>query len=169
MKEIQLTQNKIAVVDNEDFEFLNKYKWNVLNDKNRCYAVRYITIKSQDKEKNTKYIKKIIWMHRVIMRNKLKDNELIDHKNMNGLDNRKCNLRICTHSQNGMNREGQGGSSIYKGVCWNNNYQKWRAQIKLNYKLIHLGDFNNEIEAAKAYNVAAKKYFGEFAWLNFKE
>ena len=100
---------------------------------------------------------------------KTKANEIVDHINHNGLDNRRANLRIATASQNnansrrGMNR----GRSKYKGVWWDEKAGKWRAGIKCQGKCIHLGMFDDEIEAAKAYDRAAGLYHGEFAVLNF--
>ena len=90
----------------------------------------------------------------------------IDHINGNGLDYRKCNLRVCTHQQNLQNQRIQKGVSKFKGVCWHKASQKWMAKIKHNYKTIYLGVFNNEIDAAKSYNKKAKELFGEFARLN---
>lgn len=92
-------------------------------------------------------------------------NEVVDHINHDTLDNRRCNLRVCTNQQNSMNQRPQAGkSSKYKGVSKTIKYQ---ASISYNGKSIHLGVFDDEIEAAKAYDVKAKELFGEFAYLNF--
>lgn len=91
----------------------------------------------------------------------------IDHVDGNGLNNQRMNLRICTHLQNTMNRKkSKGKSSVFKGVVWNKEKNNWRARIRVNKKLIHLGYFFIEAEAAKIYNIAAVKYFKEFARLN---
>jgi hypothetical protein len=91
----------------------------------------------------------------------------IDHKNHNGLDNRKTNLRKITHQQNMMNRRpSKNSTSKYKGVSLFKRDKKWIAHICFNRILRYIGIFATEIEAAKAYNIFAKKYFGEYAYLN---
>lgn len=162
MKKILLTQNKFTLIDDEDFELIDKYKWHVR--KHRC--VFYAQHCYRDKEnKRTKSIQ----MHRLIMG--IDDpNIQIDHINGNGLDNRKCNLRICNNSQNHMNRKKQKNcSSKYKGVSWHKLKNKWSSYIKIRGKLKYLGDFIDEKEAAKKYDIMAIKFFGEFAQLNFKK
>ena len=150
MKEIQLTQGKVALVDDEDFEYLNQWKWYVTK---RNYVRR-------SKENETLYL------HRIILNVKDK-NIFIDHVNMNKLDNRKINLRICNRSQNGMNRNKTSlNSSGYKGVVFDIRRKKYYAKIKVNQKIIFLGYYINCIDAARAYNQAAQKYHGEFAKLN---
>jgi ABC-type sulfate/molybdate transport systems ATPase subunit len=169
MREIKLTQGFVAIVDDEDFEYLNQFKWWV-SGKHTKYAVTSIT-----HNKVEIYFK----MHRILMGLKKGDSEKVDHINSNGLDNRRCNLRICNHSQNMMNRrKGSGCSSKYKGVSlhrdkrfnktkqeWVMYRPRWVAHIKLEKK-ISLGYFKTEEDAAIAYNNAAIKHFGEFANLN---
>ena len=102
-----------------------------------------------------------------------------DHVNHNGLDNRKANLRAVTHMQNVWNRRKFSGltscgvkrpsRSKYKGVDWANDMKRWRARIRVNGKRIYLGSFESELDAAKAYDTAAKKYHGEFATVNFPD
>jgi len=102
-------------------------------------------------------------LHHTILETK----NLIDHINGNPLDNKKRNLRICSKSQNQYNSKIRvDNTSGFKGVCWSKCYKKWRVYIYKNKHQILLGYFNNKIEAAKAYNEAAKKYHGEFARLN---
>ncbi len=157
-RRIALTQGKYAIVDPEDFETLNLFKWCAAKDYETFYAIRYARINN----KNT-----TIKMHRQIMN--AKKNDIVDHRDKDGLNNTRENLRIATAAQNnanskrGMNR----GKSKYKGVCRDEKCGKWRAGIKCQGKHIHLGMFEDEIEAAKAYDEAAKKYHGEFAVLNF--
>lgn len=159
MKQIPLTQGKSTLVDDEDFEELSQHKWYANKSNKNWYAKRNCRI-------NGKWIK--LRMHRLIM-NAQKGQE-IDHKNGNGLDNRRCNLRFCTQSQNLQNQQRRyTGISQYKGVSWKKQNKKWQAYIRLNCKPQYIGYFSDEIEAAKAYDTKAKELFGEFACLNFPE
>jgi len=157
MKRIKLTQGKWALVDDSDFERLNQWKWFADKQGNTFYAVRNsATING----KQTR-----IRMHRVIMNTH--EGMETDHADRNGLNNQKHNLRICTKSQNRMNRKKYvKNSSKYKGVTWAKYAKKWRARIQINIKAIFLGHFLLEEEAALAYNKKAKELFGEFAYLN---
>lgn len=148
--EIPLTNGGISLCSEEDFDNLSQYKWFHIVDGNVLYAARDIDHK------------RFVRMHTVIM-----DSLFIDHKNGNGLDNRRDNLRFATNSQNQMNR-GKFASSYskFKGVCWHKRDKRWTAGIKANGKELHLGNFINEYDAAKAYNDAALKYFGEYSRLN---
>jgi hypothetical protein len=149
MKTVKLTQNKRAIVDDEDFYFINQYKWHF----NGRYAVR----------NNPPRGSKLIRMHRIIA--DAPDGVEVDHINGDRLDNRKSNLRLCNHSENGKNISiSKINTSGYKGVSKNGNC--WRARIRVDGKLISLGYFREKTDAAMAYNHAAKKYFGEFAKLN---
>ncbi len=160
MKHIPLTQGKVAIVDDEDYDFLMQWKWYAGKAGRRYYAVR-----------NTRNQKMgsppIIFMHRVIV-NAPEDKD-IDHKNHNALDNRKVNLRICTRSENMANVRPQTNRiSQYKGVSQTGRRkQAWRSRIKHNYITIYIGYYASEIEAAKAYDKKAKELFGEFACTNF--
>lgn len=146
---------KFMLVDNEDFESINGYKWSVTKT---GYAQAHIP--------NTGCAGKPVLAHTLIM-NTPKGLE-VDHINGNKLDNRKSKLRIVTKQQNYQNQGKRLGCySKYKGVSWNKRSKKWLAYICLNYKLIHLGYFSDEIEAGKAYDTKAKELFGEFAKLNF--
>lgn len=159
MKEIQLSRfgkNKgkfIALVDDEDFESINQYKWFVMKSRTTIYAARNVRVGG--KRTNLR-------MHWEIMGGKG-----VDHKDHNGLNNQKSNLRFCTASENLMNRrKWKNTSSIYKGVCFNKLARKWQANIQTNGKLIHIGLFVSEVDAARAYNEKAIEFFGEFANLN---
>jgi hypothetical protein len=156
MREILLTQNKVAVVDDEDFEYLSQFGWHARKDRHTFYAARNIM-------QNGKRITQ--GMHRLIMDAPC-DME-IDHINGNGLDNRRCNLRLCTTPQNKRNsRLRKDNKSGFKGVSWNKAAQKWVSQITHNGKVIYIGSFDNTVDAAIAYNEAALTLHGEFARIN---
>jgi len=108
-----------------------------------------------------------VLMHREIMQ--AKKGQIVDHTNGDKLDNRKTNLRLCTHKQNISNQKVQSKlskSSKYKGVIWDKKKKKWLARIQINKKIIYLGWFDSELAAAEAYNAGAKTFFKEFARLN---
>jgi len=157
MKRIQLTQNQVALVDDEDYKELNQHKWYAAkNNYGGFFAVRG---KGKSPHQRT------VSMHREIMN--FPKRMQVDHRNHHTLDNRKSNLRICNCSENMQNGKAhKGGTSKHKGVVWHKNKKKWMAQIQLNGKQTYLGYFINEIEAANAYNEAATELFGEFAYLN---
>ncbi|MHC4336645.1 MAG: AP2 domain-containing protein [Planctomycetota bacterium] len=160
MKKIPLTQGKVALVDDEDYERVSKYKWYTAKVQGFFYAVTNVRV-----EDGRRRQKKVI-MHRFILGF---PNSFIDHMNHRSLDNRRRNLRPCTGSQNQQNRLPLAGySSVHKGVRWQKRAKSWYAQIKHNGKAFHLGCFRSEVRAAKAYDEAAKEKFGEFAWLNFQ-
>jgi hypothetical protein len=156
IKSIKLTKGQIAVVDAEDYERLNQWKWTALVTPYGYYATRSIRTETGKT--------KSIYMHRAVLN---ATTSLVDHINGNRLDNRKVNLRLCNHSENNMNMSSHADStSKYKGVYWVKRDRKWRARIQINKKLKSLGCFDCEIEAALAYNKAAQQLFGEFARLN---
>lgn len=154
MKEISLTQGKVAIVDDEDFERINQYKWFASWDGHNWYAVRGGTRIAGNR--------KLIRMHREIMN--AKKGEEIDHCNGDGLRNLRENLRLCTTQQNAFNKNAHKDNKLgIKGVTWAKHARKFRAQIKANSKIIHLGYFNVLGDADSAYRIAEEKYFGEFA------
>ncbi len=156
MKQIKLTNNKLTIVDNDDYIKYNKFKWYAHYDGYHYYPVRTYRYNG---------IQKTIRLYRKIMN--AKRTEKIDHINGNTLDNRKCNLRICSASENQMNRsKTKKNASGYKGVYWNNYNKKWQVGITFNKQKIHLGYFKDIKKAAKAYNKAAIKYHKKFAKLN---
>lgn len=155
MKEIELTQGKVALVDDKDYEYLSQWKWRAMKKQNTWYAVR-----------TTYNPTRVILMHREIMN--APNDKQVDHINRNGCDNRRKNLRLCTNQQNGANRGAQkNNTSGYKGVYWHKTKSKWNAKIKVSGKKIHLGYYQSVKDAAKAYDKAADEFFGEFAYLNF--
>lgn len=158
-KEIRLTQNKVAIVDDDDFELLNKWKWFASEGGNTAYAKRRMWF--------TDGRKRIIGMHRLLMGIHFGIEKQIDHINGDGLDNRRCNLRIASKAENVRNKgKLRNNTSGYKGVAWHDRAQKWQAGIKKNNKRIYLGLFHSKRLAALAYNEAALKHHGKFARLN---
>jgi hypothetical protein len=143
MREIPLTQGKIALVDDDDFEELNKYKW--------CARVREHTSYAERKESKTR---KIIRMHREVLKY-IPDGMFTDHIDGNGLNNQKYNLRIVTTRQNAQNRH-QIKTSKYPGVVWHSRDKKWYARIIVDGKQNSLGYYDLEDDAANAYNIACK-------------
>ena len=158
MKRIALTQGKFALVDTIDFAYLNQWKWSIYKIRQTWYVKRTIH--------GLKH--KTIYLHRVILeRIGYKDFKQVDHVDGNGLNNRRKNLRPATRKQNQHNQKiSIKNTSGYKGVYWNNQRKRWMAYIKLNGKQIYLGYFDNALNAAKAYNRAAKKYHKKYAKLN---
>lgn len=154
MKEIPLTQGKVTLVDDEDYDYLNQFRWFAHKNDYTYYATRNIKLNNGKRT--------ILRMQNVIKQ--AYNGFIIDHIDHDGLNNQRCNLRICTPRQNMMNKNPK---HKYLGVrLLRNKYIS--AQITAQGKYIHLGYFKTEESAARAYDNAAKKYFKEFANLNFK-
>jgi hypothetical protein len=159
-RRIPLTQGKFAIVDPEDYDRLNKYRWHVTKNGNTFYAKRNPRVGRRGRAPS-------IYMHRCII--KVPPPLVIDHINFNGLDNRKANLRLATRTQNNrhVRRTRNPGTSKYKGVSWYTREKRWVVKIHADGKTHTVGYFTDEVEAAKAYDKAAKIYHAEFAALNF--
>lgn len=142
-KEIPLTQGKVALVDDEDYPTVIKYRWCAVKDTHTFYALRNI-LAPTGKRHN-------IRMHRMILN--LPEGVISDHINGNGLDNRRKNLQIVTNRQNCQNKHTK-KSSRYPGVSWNKSHRKWVANIRVGCKIHYLGDFDQETKAHFAYQYA---------------
>ena len=155
MKTIPLTQGKITIVDDDVYEWASQMNWYALAacDSNIWYAARNVNVgKRQRIETLHRRIIGAIWK------------EKTDHRDGDGLNNLRSNLRICTHTENMRNRKlHRNSGSGLKGVSFEKKFHKYRARIRVNGHRIHLGMFQSPLQAAKAYNMAAVKYFGEFA------
>lgn len=147
MREIQLTRGKVALVDDEDFELVSKYKWKYLHNKGR----------------NTGYAQhsELGLMHRFLLQPPRE--LLIDHVDKDGLNNSRGNLRLATRSQNAMNRGKQrDNTSGYKGAYWDKRRGTWFSVTKINQKTIRIGDFPTALAAHEAYVRVCRALHGEF-------
>jgi hypothetical protein len=155
MKHIPLTKGYFALVDDEDFEWLSKFKWHY--HKNSCSDNGYAMATIKQKR---------VSMHRLIL-GVIDPLIEVDHRNLIGIDNQRHNLRSCTKAENMRNKGTfKTSASGYKGVNWSANVGKWHVRIMVDKKAIDLGYFDCKESAARVYNNAAKKFFREFAWLN---
>jgi hypothetical protein len=152
MREIPLTKGRVAFVSDEDWERVSQYHWFIR-------GLGYVATTINHKK---------VYLHRFIMG--AKDGQYIDHINGIRTDCRRENMRFCNKSQNSANSKLDAkNTSGYRGVSFCVRDKIWKAQIQVEEKGMRLGSFHNPIDAAKAYDVAALAYFGEFARLNFPE
>ncbi len=158
MKQIKLTKGQFALVDDEDYVWLSRWRWHTRVAKHTNYAARSVS-GVDGKQRDLK-------MHRAIL--KVEQGYDIDHKDRNGLNNQRNNLRQCTKSENCYNRSKHpSNTSGYRGVSWRAQRNRWKAQINVDGAQIHIGSYFCIIKAARAYDEAAKKHHREFAQLNF--
>jgi len=156
MKTINLSQGMVAKVDDSDYDWLNKYKW--------CYVKKSETLGYAQGYVNGRGVR----LHRLIMGCKNNDGKLIDHKDRDGLNCQRDNLRFCTHRQNQRNQSPRkGSSSKYLGVHWGKQSKRWISTINISGKMMNLGSFKIEEDAAIAYDKAAIKRDKNFVNLNF--
>lgn len=146
-----------VIIDAEDVDKVREYCWYVHKNGNNFYCMTSIYLGNGKQ--------KALLLHRLILDS---PDLFIDHINHIGLDNRKSNLRVVTNQENQMNRKpNKNSSSKYKSVYWHKRKSKWYVQIRFNSKRIHIGYFDNEVQAALAYDAKAMELFGEYAKLNF--
>jgi len=159
---IRLAQPKYAKVDPADYKRLRGYEWIAKKGRNSFYALRRVPTGKAGK-------KALVYMHQEII--EVPEPMVVDHINHDGMDNRRANLREATYSQNMCNVRKRSGTkhSKYRGIYWKKKNRKWGATIGFEKKRIHLGYFRNEIDAARAYDRAARRYHKDFACLNFPD
>lgn len=151
MTEIQLTQGYVALVDDADADLVRGHRWYPAVHKNKHTVYAWTRIDGV-------YTR----MHHLILGSR----QQTDHRDGNGLNNQRSNLRFATQAQNQQNKYNPRGSSRFKGVSWHKGANKWRVCISANGKAYRFGLHEKEEDAARAYNEAAKRLHGEFARLN---
>jgi len=154
-----------TLVDDKDLTWLTKWQWSARKSYNVWYVIRYMPREYRSYA--------VVFMHREIL--EANTGVLVDHKNGDGLDNRRANLRLANTQENCANQRkvvsygGKKPSSIYKGVSWSKQHERWGARIMVNRRQVFLGLYSTEFSAAIAYNAAALEHFGEYARLNLVE
>lgn len=157
MRLVQLTRGKYAIIDSEDFSAVECYKWNYSNSGYAKTAVPHPTIKGRQS---------YLYMHTLLM--STPKGMHVDHKDGNSLNNQRSNLRLCSHADNMRNSKiPKNNTSGYKGVGFLKRSGRWNACIYFMNKRIHIGNYTNKDDAARAYDTKATELYGEFARLNF--
>lgn len=156
MKIIKLSKGQETIIDDDDFERVSKYKWHAAFSGIRYYAARTIKVNRKTKR---------IYLHHFILNTK----SLVDHKNGNSLDNRKENLEESNYSKNGRNRHKIRNKTGFVGVTYKPKINKFYASITINNRVVHLGNFETAVEAAKIRDLKATELFGNNIQLNFPD
>lgn len=161
MRELQLTKGEVALVDDDDFYWLNQWRWHSIAIKGKSYVFR-------SRKNNHLGLSSRAYLHRIVMRTE-DPNLVVDHIDGNPFNNQKCNLRVCTKLENGKNvTSHKGSSSKFLGVSWDKQRKKWSAQLTHKGKVVYSQRFESEEDAARAYDSKARVFHGTFANLNFK-
>lgn len=166
MKEIKLTRGYAALVDDEDYERVARFKWRAQVTEHHVYGVREEHIGGGRKNRK----RRSILLHRFVIGLELCEGRDVDHENRNGLDCQRRNLRVCSRAQNNQNARKQirvGGRSPYKGVAFHSFSGLWLARVCVNKIQKSLGYFKTDVEAALAYDFAAREHYGVYARPNF--
>jgi hypothetical protein len=153
MKQLELSQNKVALVDDEDFEWLNQWKWHAIKSRGDLfYAVRSERVGDRQRR---------VWLHRLLLG--LQSGEQCDHRNGNGLDNRRANIRKATQRENNLNRRRfKTNKSGYIGVSWNSVYRQWQAHAIIDGRWTLLGQFDAKDDAIAARRQAEARHYAGF-------
>jgi hypothetical protein len=166
MKTVQLTHGYVATIDDADHEAVSQHLWHAVVKLRRDGSIKAVYARSTIRREDGRRAK--TYLHRFILG--VTDPKAgVDHEDHNGLNCQRHNLRPCTHAQNNGNqrKSSSGKSSQWKGVTWDSTRNKWRADIHVAGKTKNLGRFTDDVQAALAYDAAAREHFGEFACCNF--
>lgn len=157
---IPLSKGKSAVIDAADWPIVSGHRWRLLlTQRGACYAQTVINVNGERRN---------LFLHRLLMNPP--DGLEVDHKDRNGLNCRRENMRLATRAQNCWNRRRpRDGSNPYRGVYQLKTQKQWNARICVQGRKIYLGYFESAEEAARAYDSAAREHHGEFATLNFPD
>lgn len=162
MKTIPLTCGKVALVDDEWFDRLNKHNWQAVKMGRKGHTQFWYAVRKAPAYDGKR---RAIFMHREV--SGAKRGWVVNHRDFDGLNNQNINLDVCTYAENSRYRRRKPrASSRFKGVSWNRFHKLWVARIASEETNYYLGSFDDELAAARAYNAKAKELFGDFAYLN---
>lgn len=161
MKKIPLTRGKVAVIDDKDYVYVEPFKWCAMPNGTTWYAITNVRC-PDGKQRQVR-------MHRLLMGVKRRDGMEVDHVNHNGLDNRRNNLRVCTHQQNMCNGKAKRGKSRFRGLSWDASRQWWRVSLRVYGRDRYVGIYKDEMQAALGYDLAALRTHKEYACCNLMD